>query len=1097
MEVNINDTTLLLQTNQGTSLILVVGSIPPPLEPNLWEADGDETIRPKPLEGGEPVKVSVDYILNGMDDRVYDPANRAEPVAFESDLDDLRAITTPYPAVSFEVIQGGAVTGTIEAVQNANDGNTLRVNESAGGLTVDFTFSGVQAFNVISLHMRYAGGANHQWEIQLWNYTTNGWDIKGETEGTQDYLTWFNIVVPEDNQFLNNGAVKVRFYHLPNFITAHFVLFDYVAVVATLTAASPATATAIENDSNVGGASVKEALNNLLTYIQDLAPAISIDSLTYEVVGEEAIITAIASGGIGTLSYTLNGVTTTTGIFAVTESGTYTVSVTDEIASSVVTGDVEVLIDIIQELTNAYISHVESLGGVADFVKVYAIYEEITQEAEYDELTYYWDFNAGKKLAEGYADEYDTAYSLIYPYTAAPFNGRFSVDENGKAVCTSGSSTVAQMDMRLLNAESFNIVVRAKVFIPTTMSAHSTYSILRGEDTLSINTMLVRSNRVPWSQFTVQREGSPTTLTAISSQTATNEIVVLENLASIENLEHYIKVKNATVNNNPVEGDIANEIGNNIAGKSSITIYQININPFYFKYYKKKTRVERFNTWIQTETTDNDVDNYAFDETRNFTPRYLTNAFICPSPMNATIQRKAFSNIYKFGEYAFLVYQAGSKHSPNALSPWSLEFVRSNDLFKTRETLKVKCINDSGTMREIVPNTDGIFPIQIMLVEANGKIYGIIAVFRLTQLPPVSSTDWDNYKTYITYTEDYGDTWAELNEIDANDTYAAGGRPIVVGNEIWYPSYSTGNALSGLVIADLHSYVLKYNYTTGVTTKNQIDDSWIGLSTTEPAILEYATGKYICVARVNWNANFEGAELNNKGMVIAYSSDGEDWSDYEFLNWGNQFPNQPKLFMYKDIVYITNANVMYHGTPSLDGSRVDWIIKSVNPDWRLQHGYVMMAYEATTGGIIQRKDPREGKETDLINLTRVGGLDMCVWDEEKETIFATIGYHNDVSGIYLAEPWVGIIKRNMVKADGTATKRLIFMTEIPGDSDTSNTITIHNSYVLETDTIVAKWEDSANMAISLVGAWSASGKITFTAGAPVTQARIVYELIRA
>jgi hypothetical protein len=238
MEVNINDTTLLLQTNQGTSLILVVGSIPPPLESNLWQSDGDETIRPKPLEGGEPVKVSVDYILNGMDDRVYDPANRAEPMAFESDLDDLRAITTPYPAVSFEVIQGGAVTGTIEAVQNANDGNTLRVNESAGGLTVDFTFSGVQAFNVISLHMRYAGGANHMWEIQLWNYTTNGWDIKGETEGNQDYLTWFNIVVPEDNQYLNNGAVKVRFYHLPNFITAHFVLFDYVAVVATLTAAS-------------------------------------------------------------------------------------------------------------------------------------------------------------------------------------------------------------------------------------------------------------------------------------------------------------------------------------------------------------------------------------------------------------------------------------------------------------------------------------------------------------------------------------------------------------------------------------------------------------------------------------------------------------------------------------------------------------------------------------------------------------------------------------------------------------------------------------------------------------------------------------------
>lgn len=33
------------------------------IEPNLWEADGEETIRPKPLEGGEPVKVLMDYVL--------------------------------------------------------------------------------------------------------------------------------------------------------------------------------------------------------------------------------------------------------------------------------------------------------------------------------------------------------------------------------------------------------------------------------------------------------------------------------------------------------------------------------------------------------------------------------------------------------------------------------------------------------------------------------------------------------------------------------------------------------------------------------------------------------------------------------------------------------------------------------------------------------------------------------------------------------------------------------------------------------------------------------------------------------------------------
>jgi len=181
---------------------------------------------------------------------VDEPGMINNPVLHAMDADTLRVLNAgelvdtsrldkSYEAASFNVIEGGTVTGDIASVQHDNDGQVLRVNEASGGLTVDFTFTGVESFNFISMHLRYVGGANHVWNIQLYNYTTADWDTIGETIGSQDELTWFNVSVPQFQNYLNAGEVKVRFYHLPNFIATHYVIFDYVAVVASITAASP------------------------------------------------------------------------------------------------------------------------------------------------------------------------------------------------------------------------------------------------------------------------------------------------------------------------------------------------------------------------------------------------------------------------------------------------------------------------------------------------------------------------------------------------------------------------------------------------------------------------------------------------------------------------------------------------------------------------------------------------------------------------------------------------------------------------------------------------------------------------------------------
>lgn len=95
------------------------------------------------------------------------------------------------------------------------------------------------------------------------------------------------------------------------------------------------------------GDTMQDIANKLLGFqglLRLLAPTITIDSLTYETDGETATITGVASGGIGTLSYTLNGVTNTTGIFTVTEADTYTLSVTDAAGSGVETEDIQIVL---------------------------------------------------------------------------------------------------------------------------------------------------------------------------------------------------------------------------------------------------------------------------------------------------------------------------------------------------------------------------------------------------------------------------------------------------------------------------------------------------------------------------------------------------------------------------------------------------------------------------------------------------------------------------------------------------------------------------------------------------------------------------------
>jgi hypothetical protein len=253
----------------------------------------------------------------------------------------------------------------------------------------------------------------------------------------------------------------------------------------------------------------------------------------------------------------------------------------------------------------------------------------------------------------------------------------------------------------------------------------------------------------------------------------------------------------------------------------------------------------------------------------------------------------------------------------------------------------------------------------------------------------------------------------------------------------------------------------------------------------------------MCVARVNYNNNYPGAETSHRGSVIAYSTDGSDWSDYTFYDEGSAYPNQPRLFMFNGYVYYSRGASVLHGTVAGDNSEIEWIERLTGQSpWYQNYIYTYRTFQRNTPEPLARYDPRSGYQDQSRDLAFKGSIDFAVWDEDDETIMSAISYVLD-SGIYIGEPWVCAIKRNSVGSGPIYTERLIFMGEIPGDYDSSDAIKIYNFNAEVGDIIQCDWLDVAGSPnCSIIGAVNEQYFIDFESCEPVTNAKFIYEIIK-
>lgn len=142
-----------------------------------------------------------------------------------------------YEPTTLNVVASDGETGTVAGVTTMFDGQTLQVEELAAtpGWDFNFDFSGIEyTLRGIVVRADYEGSATHGVGIEMWRYTgTPGYDRFTSFVGSLGYTVWY-VPIPANiaANYVSGGAAKVRLNHFSAGNASHYIVVDYVGLVA-------------------------------------------------------------------------------------------------------------------------------------------------------------------------------------------------------------------------------------------------------------------------------------------------------------------------------------------------------------------------------------------------------------------------------------------------------------------------------------------------------------------------------------------------------------------------------------------------------------------------------------------------------------------------------------------------------------------------------------------------------------------------------------------------------------------------------------------------------------------------------------------------
>lgn len=175
-----------------------------------------------------------------------------------STVNNLLASTTFYPTqywTRYGTESGGNNIGNLSFY----DSRSFNITEDGGANALEFyvNFSGVSTFNNVLIREYYLGSANHNIQVEIYDYAIASWESYTDFIGQAGFNV-LSIPVLDPSDHVNNSVVQVRFRHIQNGITSHKLYIDYIQLIKGFSAI-----TNIQHDSLSG----RDSPNNHPQYL--------------------------------------------------------------------------------------------------------------------------------------------------------------------------------------------------------------------------------------------------------------------------------------------------------------------------------------------------------------------------------------------------------------------------------------------------------------------------------------------------------------------------------------------------------------------------------------------------------------------------------------------------------------------------------------------------------------------------------------------------------------------------------------------------------------------------------------------------------------
>ncbi|MCP4394540.1 MAG: hypothetical protein GY804_09785 [Alphaproteobacteria bacterium] len=174
-------------------------------------------------------QVDIEGTVEAIDDYTFEILNKTLNVQ-ELINDHVKRFLAPDEVI----LKTGTGQGvpTLADMITPFDGNVYRVREVSGvpGFDIDPVFRGVTSMKGIATRFFYEGADNHEATLDVYNYDTLNWDVFFQAKNAAGY-DYRYIEFPNGDNYINDGAVTMRFYHSTTGSPSHYINIDFIAIV--------------------------------------------------------------------------------------------------------------------------------------------------------------------------------------------------------------------------------------------------------------------------------------------------------------------------------------------------------------------------------------------------------------------------------------------------------------------------------------------------------------------------------------------------------------------------------------------------------------------------------------------------------------------------------------------------------------------------------------------------------------------------------------------------------------------------------------------------------------------------------------------------